>query len=381
MSDTILYVDDDRANLKVLAAICADEFQILTASSGAEALALLRQREIAVLLVDQRMPHMTGVELLELAAREAPDTLRILITAYADLSAAIDAINRGQVRRYIRKPWEPDDLKASLREALDTYRTRRRVQGLERRLVETERVYALGVVAASLAHELRTPLTVLSGSLDMGLADARALASRLLDEHGPEAAEVTQATELVEWLTSARGSAGRIADIVAGVELGQRQQRGHKSSDLAEVVRLTVAGVRGALKRRGTLRLELAPVPEVAGSPTALGQVALNLIVNAIEALPDGRDTFDSNVVTVRLNAEGAHVVLEVEDTGPGIPAHVLDRIFDPFFTTKDEGGTGLGLAISRRIVEELGGTIAVESQPACGTRFRVRLPRASTPS
>jgi signal transduction histidine kinase len=375
LSQTILYVDDDRANLKVLAAMCADEFEVVTAPGGTEALEILRGREIAVLLVDQRMPHMTGVELLEVAAREAPDAVRILITAYADLSAAIDAINRGQVGRYLRKPWEPDDLKATLREALDTYALKRRLREQERRLIETERVYGLGVIAGGLAHELRTPLTVVSGALDMALKDARDLAQRLEVTVGPGTPETSLAHELVEWMTSARNSAGRLGEIVAGVDLGQRRTKGRRQADLAEVVRLTAAGAQGELRRHGSLVLDLQTVPPVAGSTTALGQVTLNLLANAIEAISGSR--CDHHVVTVRLGQEGGRVRLDVEDSGPGMEPQVLDRIFDPFFTTKEEGGTGLGLAISKRIVEEIGGTISVDSVLGRGTCFTVRLPVA----
>jgi signal transduction histidine kinase len=121
--------------------------------------------------------------------------------------------------------------------------------------------------------------------------------------------------------------------------------------------------------------VELQAVPPVKGSPTALSQVLLNLLVNALEALPEGPDA--RSVVTVRLLSDGEAAVVEVEDTGAGIEPHVLERVFDPFFTTKEDGGTGLGLAISKRIVDEIGGTIRVTSEPGAGARFTVRLPLA----
>jgi two-component system sensor histidine kinase HydH len=376
MSDRILYVDDDQANLKVLVAACAEEFVVVTAASGAEALEILRREEVAVLLVDQRMPHMTGVELLEIAAREYPETIRILITAYADLSAAVDAINRGRVRRYIRKPWDPDELRATLREALDTYGLKRRVEELERRLMQTERIYALGVVAASLAHELRTPLTVLVGSLDMIRADLPGLVAHIAATRGAGSAEHARLTDLAELLESARGAAERIAEIVAGIDLGQRRAQSTKTADLCEVVRVTLACLRSALRRRATLRLDLSPVPRVAGSPAALSQVTLNLVVNALEALPaDGGN--QGHTITVQLRQEDNLVRLDVDDTGPGMPREVLSHVFEPFFTTKEDGGTGLGLAVSRRIIEELRGTITVSSEIGRGTRFTVRLPVA----
>jgi signal transduction histidine kinase len=165
----------------------------------------------------------------------------------------------------------------------------------------------------------------------------------------------------------------RMAEIVAGMNVSQRRTSATATADLAEVVRLSVACLHAPLRRRGALRVDLAAVPAVKGSPTALGQVVLNLLVNALEALPP--DGGPGSVVTIRLSHDGDEAVLEVEDTGVGIAPDLLDRVFDPFFTTKEDGGTGLGLAISRRIVDEIGGSIRVASEPGDVTRFTVRLP------
>src|ERR1051325_693470 len=158
MSPKVLFVDDDESNLLVCEAVCSDEFDVLTASSGAEALALMRTHEVAVVLSDQRMPVMSGVELLEQVRVEFPDAARVLVTAYSDVRAAIEPINRGRVRRYLKKPWEPSELKAELIDGLERYSTQRRIKEPERRLTQTQRVYALGIVAAGIGHELRNPI-------------------------------------------------------------------------------------------------------------------------------------------------------------------------------------------------------------------------------
>src|SRR6266545_784103 len=116
MSSYVLFVDDEPENLVVFESACAERFNVLTAPSGRQALELLRTHEVAVLLADQRMPHMTGLELLELARAEFPQTVRMLVTAYADLKTAIEAINRGRVRRYLCKPWDDEELCATLTE-------------------------------------------------------------------------------------------------------------------------------------------------------------------------------------------------------------------------------------------------------------------------
>jgi signal transduction histidine kinase len=373
---TILYVDDDEANLTVLQATCADEFDVITASSGAEALDILQQREIAVLLVDQRMPVMTGVELFETIREQYRDTVRILITAYSDITSAISAINRGQVRRYIKKPWEPEELKAILAESLEIYATRRQVRELEQRFLETERVYALGVIAASVAHELRTPLTALQANLDLARMRGRKLAEQLQPGARVGPPEHESLGKLLDQVGGAAAAAGQAIDITRGVELGHRRRDDEQVADLSEVVNLTLKCVRGDLLTRSQLFVEAEPHVAVAASPTKVGQVVLNLLINAFQALPERPR--NENLVTIRVRPGSDAVTLEVEDNGSGIPREVVERIFDPFFTTKAQGGTGLGLAISRKIVEEARGSIAVDSTPGRGTRFTVTLPPAA---
>jgi two-component system sensor histidine kinase/response regulator len=375
MPDTILYVDDDAANARVFAATLRGKFHVLTAPGGAEALDLLKGQEIAVLIADQRMPRMTGVELLEITARDHAETVRILVTAYSDLDAAIGAINRGQVSRYIRKPWTPEELEAVVGEALELYRVRSQLRVLEARLRETERVYAVGVVAASIAHDLRNPLMVVQGAIDML---RRSLPREpVAVAQGDAAAEPAppDSARMLLFLRDAQTAVERMTEIIAGMNASQRSVSATTTDDLAQVVRLSIACLHGTLRRRGALSVKLQIVPPVKGSPTALSQVLLNLLVNALEALPEGGDP--RSAVTVRLLHDGDAAVVEVEDTGPGIAPQVLERVFDPFFTTKEDGGTGLGLAISKRIVDEIGGSIRVTSQPGAGSRFTVRLPLA----
>ncbi len=360
MNGAVLYVDDETSNLLVFEAALKKHLPVLTANSGEKALALLRSNEIAVLVADQRMPGMTGVQLIEVVRQEFPDVLRMLMTAYSDLDAAIDAINLGQVQRYIQKPWEPVELLSELTQARDLFLSRRRLGELEQRLVTTERVYALGVIAAGIAHEIRNPLSALTMDID--------LAQMLLSNTpGPAQIDQTQKT-----LGDAHQAASSIKDITESVELSTRERQ-DGPVDLREVVELACRSVRGEMRRRGRIEQRLSTVPKVQGSPTRLGQVVLNLLVNALEAMDPEKRL--ANVATVELTENAGHVVLAVADNGPGIAPSVLPRVFDPFFTTKSQGGTGLGLAISKKIVHELGGALEVESSPGKGTRFWMRLP------
>jgi len=377
VDDTILYVDDDTSNLVVLQATCAREFDVITAESGSEALEILKEREVAVLLVDQRMPGMTGVEVFEATQNQFPHTVRILITAYSDLNDAIEAINRGQIRRYLRKPWEPAELKAVLREAIESYRTRKRIEELERRMLETERTYALGVVAAGIAHELRNPLAAMVMGLDLAQLRLQKVARELQPGTIVHQEQVDAIEHAGQQVVEATKAVDQVTEITRGLELSHRRSDLEQTADLREIVDLTYTFIKSGLVKRAIVNTELADVPRVAGSPSKLGQVVTNLMVNAMQALPDRPRV--ENVVSIKLRREGRWVCFEVEDNGEGIPSDVIGRIFDPFFTTKAQGGTGLGLAISRRIIEEVEGSIDVASEAGAWTRFTVRLPIAQS--
>jgi two-component system, NtrC family, sensor kinase len=371
MNPKILFVDDDEANLIVFEAACSEEFSVLLASSADDALEHMAKEEVGVIVADQKMPGTTGVELLERVREQYPDTVRMLITAYSDIQAAIGAINRGRVRRYLRKPWEPGELKAELTDALDIYAMSRKVSALEVRLRETERVYALGVVVASIAHELRNPMMLVTTGLAYLESELRKL--RELPAAGAFKSRIDEmAASLVDTKTGVDG----VLDIVRGIELPTKSEPGllTETTDFAEVLRLSLRLVSAEIKRCASLELDVTGAPRVNASPTKLGQVVLNLIVNALQAV--NTRPRNENVICVRLRSQSGFAVLEVADNGVGIGDADRDRIFDPFFTTKAGLGTGLGLAISKKIVEELDGTLVVDKDPRLGGAcFVVRLP------
>lgn len=371
----VLYVDDDRANLLAFRAIAEPQYGVVTARSAEEALRILDQRtEFAVLLADQRMPGLSGIDLCERVHASHPDTERMLVTAYSDLSAAISAINRGHVSRYLHKPWNADELLATLRDAVERHRLKVTVQRLQVRISETERMYALGVLTASIGHELRTPLSVVTSSVEFC---RRALRDSLpLLGHGSTPAATRALANLRELdaaLADAADGAARLVDVVDGINLSSRGDPPVRIPvDVAHVIQSVLRLVRAEAASRARLVIDLASTPKVAGSATRIGQVLLNLVLNALQAMP--HRPLEQNQVDIRLYERDGYAIIDVRDNGAGIDPGQLPRIFDPFFTTKSKG-TGLGLAISRQIVEEMGGEIDVESTIGSGTKFTVRLP------
>jgi len=373
MTPKVLFVDDDESNLVVCEAVCGDEFDVLTASSGTEALALMRTHEVAVVVTDQRMPYMTGVELLEQIRVEFPDAARVLVTAYADAHAAIDAINRGRVRRYLKKPWEPSELKAELLDGFERYSTQRRIKELERRLIQTERVYALGIVAAGIGHELRNPISWIATNLAHSLNEISELGRVLAAKDVVKAAG--KLDEIRAALQDANTGTERVIEIVSAIQLSMvRPASETELVDLEEVVRLALRLVDGDLRRAAHVEVDVQSAARVSGSRTQLSQIVVNLLVNAIHAV--SKTPLDRAAIHVRVNADERFVTLEVGDSGSGVPEQDRERIFDPFFTTKPGVGTGLGLAISRKIAVDLGGSLEVGRDARLGGAcFRLSLP------
>ena len=366
----VLYVDDEAANLLVFKAALAHRLPVLTASNAAEGLALLEQHEIAVLLSDQRMPGQTGVELLTSARNLSPHTLRMLVTAYSDLKAAIDAINDGYVRRYIRKPWTTAELVTTVGDAYSVYQTEASLRALERRLLQTERFYALGVVSAGIAHELRNPATWLRNSAELCAQQIEQQRQLLLGGTGSLDDQLNGLAQLRELVNHTSDAAVRILDIVASVDVTTRSRPQLERVDMRSLVDATLQLIETQFGHSVRLERETDEWPVISGSRTALGQVISNVLVNAAQSVEKRADAR----VVLRARIEDAQLLVEVDDNGDGIPADALPRIFDPFFSLKDTG-TGLGLAISRRIAREHGGELSAENLGAGGARFRLSLP------
>jgi PAS domain S-box-containing protein len=233
-------------------------------------------------------------------------------------------------------------------------------------LMFSDRMASIGALAAGVAHEINNPLTATVANLECALGKldhlTQTLASGDLDDFH-------------EMLRDASEGAECVRTIVRDLKIFSRAEEDNRGP--VEVQRVIESSLRMAwneIRHRAELVRDYAPVPPVEANESRLGQVFLNLIVNAAQALPDGYADRHQIRVRTRLDAAG-RVVAEIEDTGPGIPPEVMPRLFTPFFTTKPRGlGTGLGLSICKRIVTSFGGDISVETEVGRGTVFRVTL-------
>jgi PAS domain S-box-containing protein len=249
-------------------------------------------------------------------------------------------------------------------------------QRLRRQVEVADRLVSLGTMAAGVAHEVNNPLSVVVGNADIvrELLDQTVATLATAHREEPPTATLEDARLALEDLRSA---ASRISRIVRDLQTFARPNPvSSETADVTEAVTWAVRSTSYELRHRARVEAELSSTPRVAIDETKLGQVLVNLLMNAAQAIAPGNVA--GNQVSVRTRAEGTTVTIEVRDTGSGIPSDALAHVFDPFYTTKPVGaGTGLGLSICHGIVSSYGGSIEVESEEGSGALFRVTLPAA----
>ncbi len=245
-------------------------------------------------------------------------------------------------------------------------------------MIEMDRMAAIGILAAGVGHEINNPLAYVLANLEFVTSELDAIIAELPDE--AKVRLEARIADLNQALADTNHGAHRVRAIVQDLRTFARGEDAVAS--LVDVRQILDSSVRMAavqIRQRGEVERKYEDdLPSVLANDSRIGQLFLNLVVNAAQALPEG--TPGENRIEIVARSEGQFVCVEIADTGSGIPADVLPRIFEPFFTTKPTGqGTGLGLSISRRIVMELGGDIGVTSELGKGSRFTVRLPSAAS--
>jgi signal transduction histidine kinase len=381
---TLLVVDDEPEVLHSVHDLLRLDYRVLTCGRGVDAVALLASPEpIDVVMSDQRMPGMTGVEVLSHAKRLRPEATRLLFTAYADIKAVVDAINEGSVYRYITKPWDPDELLTVVRQAVQRHemvveRTRLldELRETNDRLLEANRLKSAFIEVAS--HELNTPVAVVLGIVQLWKLTQGEKAS------APERHWVERIHSAGKRLA---GTVERMLKLIRADELATPLE--FVPTALEPLVRDVVAEMSPFLSARGQqLELDLHPeLGEADVDPAKVSDVLTNLLINAIKFTPDGGS------IRITGRPEGPdRVRFAVVDPGVGIAPEVRPYVFEPFFTGFDtmhhssgdfefgKRGIGLGLSLVKRFVEMHGGTVEVLSEPGTGSTFAFTLPRRAVP-
>lgn len=398
--------DDDSIRELVRHALNAEGHRVVSAGSAEEAHELLGGvSQPPVLVLDLALPGMTGLELVERLVEERDDFEAILLTAHAEIESLMHALQLG-VFRCLRKPFDLHDLRQTIAGAANRLflRLDRRAQiaEVERRNGEltaaldklryseskrvlAERLASIGQFASALAHEINGPLSYVGANLIAAresVDDLKELIERL--DRGEQWTQQApglrdRARSAVQTATEALDDGDSGVQLIRQISGDLRSVSRYRTEssepfDLNDVVRTStrIARIDPKLPIQLDQRLCAEDV-RVRGSQGRLAQVVMNLVANAAEATEEGRP----NKVTVRTTAVQDTAVLEVTDTGQGIPEDQLDTIFEPFVTFREDG-TGIGLDLVRQIVEEHDGTVSVDSRVGRGTTFRIVLPRVA---
>jgi signal transduction histidine kinase len=292
----------------------------------------------------------------------------MIVTAYSDIHAAIDAINRGQVTRYITKPWRDDEFRGVIRTGIEIFHLNHLIRDLESKMFHADRQVTVQVVLSKVAHEIANPLASLIANLSVIASTAKQLPRPDDDEM---AGDLFEALEISA--EDARLGAGHLEAIIRRMRRGDVEDAPAGGVDLRKVVEATVSIVRAEVARKARLEINAHQSPLVVADPTRVGQILVNLLLNAAEAIAAGEPK--DNVIAVEIDRNGSWAQLKVRDSGCGIPKGNQESVFDPLFSTKNGVNSGLGLSITRDLVLKLGGRITMESTVGQGSVFTVELP------
>lgn len=355
----LLYLDDEPQNLQVFKSAFKQDFEIQTFSDPDLALKAIETESFELVLVDQRMPRMTGVEFLEELNKRNHLAVRILLTGYSDVQALMDAINKGKVFYYATKPWKRDELKLVLLKAVDHFLLVKRNRDLIVKLNHT--VSELEIFLYRASHDLKSPITSQLGLL------------RLLKmELGSGAHDYIQRMEIL---------IGKLERLIE--KMNQLSINGYKFVETNMKFDVSTALEKIIAKHKEKIMTEnihisqyLQPIDNFYFDPDAGSVILENIIENAIQYLVPERPG-EIRIESSYTNQNSLN--LTFTDNGSGIESDILDKAFLPFFkgTTRSDGN-GLGLYVVKKLCDELDCSISIKSDGRSWTRVEVQLPNTN---
>ncbi|WP_054029485.1 sensor histidine kinase [Desulfatitalea tepidiphila] len=373
MTTDILLVDDEQGIRKVLGIALADRgYRVHTAADARQALALFDELGPPIVLTDIKMPGMDGIELLRALKRRNPETEVIMITGHGETDLAIRSL-KYEATDYISKPIDDDILDVALKRALErislraqlreyTENLERMVEEKSRRLIQAERLAAMGETVAGLAHAIKN----ITGSLRGGLF--------VVDK----GFELQNQDYLKQGWRMVRDNVARVEQLSLDLlDIAKPGRPDVTPTDPAAPLR-AVFDLMFPRAEAHDVRMTLQCAPDLRAvpmDPEAINRCLLNLVVNALEACNSEPNRCLTPTIALTVEAGEEGVCYHVSDNCGGMTTEVQARLFKGFFTTKGSRGTGIGLMLARKIVENHQGRIAVSSTKGAGTTFEICLP------
>jgi len=365
MDAKILAIDDEQGMRDLLSFdLGARGYKVFTAAGADEALAIIAQESIDLVISDLTMPRLSGLEVLAEIKKVSPKTEVILMTGYASVETAVESMKRGAYD-YITKPFQTDDLCRVIERALEKRRMNLEITHLQ----EVSRLKS--EFLATMSHELRTPMNAIIG-----------YTSLILDRvYGEVVSKQEEALKRVS--SSAKHLLSLINTVLDLSKLSAGMMPVHLSEfDLGKLLQEVTDTVQALSLEKG-LRLTCSHATNlpVYSDRTKVKQVLVNLVGNALKFTVRGTVSLEA-----RLLPDGVSIEVIVKDTGPGIDEKDIPKLFQEFrqldgSATREHGGTGLGLSISKKLVELLGGRIHAESRLGVGSAFIFNLPGVLKPA
>ena len=386
----LLLVEDDEVDqLAVKRAIAAAKVpcELVVTTSVAEAMDEVLANHVDCALVDYALPDGNAVSFLQKVSNIEKRIATVILTGLDDRATALTALEQGAQDYLLKSDLGSESLWRSIHYAM----ARQKLAVLERRLVDADRLSAIGQLAAGVAHEVNTPACYILANLGFirdCLSDIRSVYGEITTaaEASAEIQSILKdsksASNLLETLEETESAIG---DCVQGTERICKvvsELRPFSRIEHSEVEELNVNGVINSalsiaqteIRHRATLDKQLGDVPNIVGDRAKLTRVFVSLATNAAQAIEEG--AADKNSLTVTSKLVGDAIIITFTDTGVGIPQDQLAHIFEPFYTTKSrEIGTGLGLAIAAETVRKHAGDVSIVSRVGHGSTFTVRIP------
>jgi two-component system, sensor histidine kinase and response regulator len=352
----VLYIDDEENNLQSFRASLRKDFKIYTAIRPEEGLRIVSEEEIHVVISDQRMPVMTGTEFFEQMIKINPDPIRILLTGYSDIASVIDAINKGEVYRFIDKPWNIEQIRNSIKNAADIYFMR---QELKEKNIKLQKLHSeMNQFVYSLSHELRGPLMSISGVSKLAKMEV-------------------QDPYIIDYFEMIDSATVKLDDFIYKMlDFYRSTKIDHKISKInfKDLVSQQMEAYQAKFDLKDfNIEVAINQNSNFFSDESKLRVILNNLFSNSVQFQKNDSGPKEIKLV---IEVEDSEALICVEDNGIGIDEKHHDEVFNLFMrATQKNVGTGLGLYMVKEAVEQMGGKIDLESIPNKGTSMRVTLP------
>ena len=372
----ILYVDDEEKSLTTFSRAFQSEFRILTASNAQDGLKLIEQHgdEIGILMTDQRMPGEKGVWLLERARQLRPRILRILVTAYTDMDAAIQAVNSGAIYKFITKPWDPPQLELTLKQGLEFFMVQaerdqllREKMSVLRNMMIADRIVSLGLLAAGLSHHIKNSMVAVKTFLELA-------PMKMVEEKGNHDS-LRDPDFWREYHQNVQGQIEKINHLLADLRTASENKSGEPFADqihLKSAVTNCLDQLRAPLTAR---RIEVQnlisdSLPPLQVDKPKFDRLVELLVKDELAMLPAG------SRITFTAELQGAEIAIQLTDNGPPLPQEALRVVLDPFVVTSGKPSEyGINLMACFFIAHHHGGKIEAQNLTDAGNCFTIRLP------